>query len=320
MKTFADFIAWERASRDSIDFKKVYVDIAGDLNAGLMLSEIIYWYLPSKNSDVNKLRIERDGYSWLAIRRTEWWDRTRLSPDQADRALGLLVKAGIVKKTRYKFAGELAVHIRVDEKVFMSMMADAIEHPATNPYVPTEMELGKKAKSNLVKVENGIAENAQILLTESTASNTSKDSTPKSPKGTEVDNSPEAESISAIINTYLSATQTIDPSAYRNKSKRSDALFMHKQGVTPELVRAWALDLRSQAFWKTRAINWKKFTAEILPFKDNYVAPVVVMPVTPFEPAQERAAPDEVITEAEKEELRQMFEALVNAKDANDER
>ena len=42
MKSFNDFLAWEKASRDSIDFKKIYVDVAGDLIAGLLLSQIIY--------------------------------------------------------------------------------------------------------------------------------------------------------------------------------------------------------------------------------------------------------------------------------------
>lgn len=178
MKTFADFLAWERASRDTIDFKKVYVDIAGDLNSGLMLSEIVYWYLPSKGSEENKLRITRDGYEWLAIRRIEWWDRTRLSPDQADRALGILEKAGIIVKARYKFGGEIATHIRLDEAVFMGKLQYAIDNPAVNPYVPTEMELGKSPNSNLAKVEIAIAEKPEILLTETTTKTTRKDNPP----------------------------------------------------------------------------------------------------------------------------------------------
>jgi len=45
---FNEFLSWELTTRDTIDFKKIYVDIAGDLIAGLLLSQIIYWHLPSK--------------------------------------------------------------------------------------------------------------------------------------------------------------------------------------------------------------------------------------------------------------------------------
>jgi len=45
-----EFLAWERASRDTIDFKTAYVDVAGDLVSGLLLSQIIYWHLPGENS------------------------------------------------------------------------------------------------------------------------------------------------------------------------------------------------------------------------------------------------------------------------------
>ena len=48
MKDFNNFLAWRTNTRDTIDFKKIYVDMVGDLIAGLMLGRIIYWYLPDK--------------------------------------------------------------------------------------------------------------------------------------------------------------------------------------------------------------------------------------------------------------------------------
>lgn len=82
---FAAFLAWEKETKDVLDFKTTYVDVAGDLNAGLMLSEIIYWYLPSRDGKT-RLRVHRNGFDWIASRRYEWWDRIRLSTKQADRA------------------------------------------------------------------------------------------------------------------------------------------------------------------------------------------------------------------------------------------
>ena len=42
---FDDFLKWEQSSRDTVDFKTVYVDMVGDLLAGLMLSQIVFWHL-----------------------------------------------------------------------------------------------------------------------------------------------------------------------------------------------------------------------------------------------------------------------------------
>jgi hypothetical protein len=40
---YKEFIAHERASLDTIDFKRVYVDVTnGDLVAGLLLSQIVF--------------------------------------------------------------------------------------------------------------------------------------------------------------------------------------------------------------------------------------------------------------------------------------
>ena len=42
--------------QDTIDFKKCYVDLCDDLIGGLLLSQIVYWHLPSKESGKTKLR------------------------------------------------------------------------------------------------------------------------------------------------------------------------------------------------------------------------------------------------------------------------
>lgn len=180
MTDFASFLRWEASSRDSIDFKKIYVDIAGDLNAGLMLSELLYWYLPSHGTEENKLRVERDGFQWIAVPRYQWWDRARLSPEQSDRALKILCDKGLVFKKRYKFAGEVTVHIRMLETAFLEAWERVLNNPILNPFMPkTEMDLGKTPKSKLAKSANGNKDKAEILLTKGTAKNTPKDISPR---------------------------------------------------------------------------------------------------------------------------------------------
>jgi hypothetical protein len=122
---FDHFLAWERVSRDTIDFKKVYVDIAGDLVTGLMLSQIIYWHLPD-HTGASKLRVEREGYLWLVKRRTDWWEECRISPKQADRALAQLEQLRLVETTLAKFDGAPMKHIRLVPDVFLAAWEQAL--------------------------------------------------------------------------------------------------------------------------------------------------------------------------------------------------
>lgn len=180
MRSFEEFLKWEDRSKDTIDFKKIYVDIAGDLNAGLMLSELIYWYLPSKKGHENKLSVERDGFKWVAIHRVDWWDRTRMSPDQSDRAIALLIKKGLIVKKLYGFANKVTIHVRIIQDVFLKLINEEIDNPTPNPFrEKAEMYLRKRAKCKSVKTENAIAEKPEIHLSENGKSyiteNTSND-------------------------------------------------------------------------------------------------------------------------------------------------
>ena len=118
---FDIFLQWEETTRDTIDFKTVYVDMADDLIAGLMLSQILYWHLPSSGGDGSKLRVERDGHRWLAKSRTDWWDECRLTPPQVDLALKKLRARGVIVTKVYKFAGAPTTHIRIVKDRFMEL-------------------------------------------------------------------------------------------------------------------------------------------------------------------------------------------------------
>jgi hypothetical protein len=126
MTSFDTFLRWEAKSRDTIDFKKAYVDMAGDVIAGLMLSQIVYWYLPGQ-SEESKLRVERDGKRWLVKSRHDWWDECRLSPREADRARKTLEEAGLIEVRLYKFNGSPTQHLRIREGEFLEAWQAAIE-------------------------------------------------------------------------------------------------------------------------------------------------------------------------------------------------
>ena len=118
---FEDLLMIEDTDRDSFRVKKLYVDIAENLNAGILLGQIIFWYLPNRDTGKTKLRVEKDGHKWIAKQRDEWWDEIRFTPRQFDRAANKLIKQGIIKKEHFKFNGEKTIHLRLDIDKFVEL-------------------------------------------------------------------------------------------------------------------------------------------------------------------------------------------------------
>lgn len=117
------FIAWERSSRDTIDVKKVYIDMVDcDLVAGVLLSQIVYWHLPTK-AGKPKLRVHRDGHPWLSKTYAELWDETRITKKMASRAYGKLVNMGLIEKRVWKFGGAPSVHVRIRWPEFLTALS-----------------------------------------------------------------------------------------------------------------------------------------------------------------------------------------------------
>lgn len=165
VKAFAGFLKWEQSSRDTIDFKKIYIDMAGDLCAGLMLSQIVYYYLPGKDGR-SKLRVSRDGHLWIAKRRDEWWDEIRLKPDAADTAIEKLRKKNLIVTALFKFAGAPTVHLRLNEDEFLKSHASILANPQNPNRRTAKMQIGEKPKT----------------LTQTTAETTKQDNTCKAPE------------------------------------------------------------------------------------------------------------------------------------------
>lgn len=88
-----------------------YIDITGDLIAGTLLSQIMYWFNPDKNGKL-KVRVFKEGSFWLAKKRDEWYSEIRISPKQYDRAIKILTEKGFVEVKRFKFNGDPITHVR----------------------------------------------------------------------------------------------------------------------------------------------------------------------------------------------------------------
>jgi hypothetical protein len=162
------FLAWESRSRDTIEVKRCYVDVAGgDLIAGILLSQIIYWHLPD-NEGQPRLRIERDGYKWLAKKRDDWWKECRITPKQFDTAIKLLESKNLIVTALYKFGNSPTKHIRIDWENFLELLNLVVQTPPLAPeHIKTQVASGSDEKVNFRKGENGIAEKVKFQKSQS---------------------------------------------------------------------------------------------------------------------------------------------------------
>lgn len=96
--------------------RHAYVDIAGDLVAGALLGQILYWFEPDKKGNT-KLRVVKDGLLWLVKERSDWHDEIRITAKQYDRAAKILESKNLIIRKRYKFNGQPLIHIRPNFEV-----------------------------------------------------------------------------------------------------------------------------------------------------------------------------------------------------------
>jgi hypothetical protein len=95
----------------------VYVDITGDLIAGTLLSQILYWFSPTSDGK-EKVRVMKENCMWIAKRREDWWNEIRITPKQYDRAIKILQDKGFVESKLFRFKGHATTHIRpIPEKI-----------------------------------------------------------------------------------------------------------------------------------------------------------------------------------------------------------
>lgn len=177
----SDFLRWEISSRDTIDFKKIYVDMAdGDLTAGVVLSAIVFWHLPARDGTA-KLRVIQQGYRWIAKQRGDWWDMCRVTPKKLDRALAILSDKLIEKRT-FKFGKDTTLHVRIRWENFLAewqrqIALLSIDEQAQQQYQREILELTKGKFPNLPKVDSGMTENRTPFLSKDKTKTTSKTTT-----------------------------------------------------------------------------------------------------------------------------------------------
>lgn len=112
---------WKEKLKTDVDFafsnKKnhtlhAYIDIAGGLVEGTLLTQILYWCGNNKDESKDKLKVFRNGEYWLAKGRESWWEEIRITPRQFDTAVKNLKKKNLIDTARFHFGGVPTIHVR----------------------------------------------------------------------------------------------------------------------------------------------------------------------------------------------------------------
>lgn len=120
------YAAIKSAGEDVISVSRVYIDMTGDWHAALILDELIYWTVPNKKRGTG-LRVKRDGQLWLAVNRSEWRERKRLSERQADNAIQKLIDLGLIEKKVMLFNAKTTPHLRIIPAKFFELYGTAMQ-------------------------------------------------------------------------------------------------------------------------------------------------------------------------------------------------
>ena len=153
MNSFNDFLSRERVKLFTSNNYLVYVDITGDLNAGLLLARIIYWYLPNQKGE-SKLRIKRDGFNWIAKANSDWYKETGLTEWKVPRALDILEDKGLIEKRIFKFNGAPTIHIRIIEENFLSAYLKQVDDQFGNESFPRLEVNDQRGNEGITRIED----------------------------------------------------------------------------------------------------------------------------------------------------------------------
>lgn len=139
-----EFVKWELGA-SAVDFKVEYVDIAGDLIAGLMLSQIVWSYLPSTKRPL----VSKKGHDWLVKGESEWYDECRLSKKRVRRGLERLKKRRLIEVEKMPhYRRKNISHIRLNVERFCELWQKFAD-------LSTSFNGSQKAPSNDSNKSNG---------------------------------------------------------------------------------------------------------------------------------------------------------------------
>lgn len=135
------FMAMIHADFNRINLQLSYIDMCGgDKIAGILLSQIVYWHLPNRDTGNSKLRVKQDGHYWIVKGREEWYAETRITPKEYDRAVKILKLKQLVITDKFLYwdrkkgnkAPAPTIHLRLNWEVFAQQYSDVVAQTLQN--------------------------------------------------------------------------------------------------------------------------------------------------------------------------------------------
>lgn len=164
----------ELNARRGIFLDLTYIDITGDIICGVLLSQLVYWFSDDEKGN-SKLRVKKENRYWLSKSKNEWYEETRLSKKQLERAEKILKQMGIIEVKIFKFNGTPTNHYWFNWERFLELEEDSLlsrgemdcpqrvqtdKPKGDNPIIPNgSMENSNKVQPNLPKGDNQPTQN-----------------------------------------------------------------------------------------------------------------------------------------------------------------
>lgn len=109
------YLASEISDKDKITVKKIYIKINNDnLYDGVLFSQIMYWHGKNKETGKPRMKVEKDGYLWIAKSYKEWADETCIKEATIRKSLDRMRNNNLIFAELYKFNSRPVLHIRIN--------------------------------------------------------------------------------------------------------------------------------------------------------------------------------------------------------------
>lgn len=267
----------EAASKDTICVKRIYIDINdGNLQAGVLFSQIMYWHGFNPETGKLRLRIERDGHLWLAKGYADWWEECRINERTARQLIADMVKRGLLIKKVYKFDGVPMVHIRVDFDALMRFLSNGFDTvcqmemtsdvksitetttETTNKQKPKEKDSQQSAESAVdVKSESGESETLPDPISDIPEAQPEPSAIlePAMAFPVGLDDKEINRRASELIHVWLDRQDALNEAAYKNTSVRAIMRSLVERGVHPKILQRFIRLRKQDDFWHNKFIS-----------------------------------------------------------------
>jgi hypothetical protein len=136
--------------------KVAYIHLTGDLASGVLLSQLAYWFRPTKTGLSRLKVVSADGRLVVAKRHEDWERECGLSARQARYALRKLEDLNLVRTTVERFNGAPTTHIWLDLEELKKQIGGTVEE---GEWAEVNVQIVQNENDTLYKTTNMYTEN-----------------------------------------------------------------------------------------------------------------------------------------------------------------